>query len=84
MKNSVATLEPIARNAPIEQPARPARVRWVESLLVLLMLVGAALPMTHRPTATSRPEVINVELANEGFRSRDAEAGAFLEREAAK
>jgi hypothetical protein len=79
MTNSTATLEPITRNAPLEQPARPARVRLVESLLVLLMLVGAALPMTHRPTATSRPE-INADLVNEGFRYRDAEVGTFIER----
>jgi hypothetical protein len=80
MKSSAATLEPITRNAPLEQPARPARVRWVESLIVLLMLVGAVLPMTHRPTAMSRPEVINPEFVNEGFRYRDAEAGTFIAR----
>jgi len=81
MKSSTATLEPITRNAPLEQPARPARVRWTESLLVLMMLVGAVMPMTHRPAATSRPEVINPDLVNEGFRYRDAEAGTFLVRD---
>ncbi len=81
MKNlhTMTTLEPITRNTPYEEPA-PARVRWAESILVLLMLVGAVLPMTHRPTATSRPEVINPEFVNEGFRYRDAEVGAFLVR----
>ena len=83
MKNSTATLEPITRKLSPEAPA-PARVRWAESLLVLLMLVGAVLPMTHRPTATSRPEVINPEFVNEGFRYRDAEAGAFIARDPAK
>lgn len=74
-----ATLEPITRQPSLEEPA-PARVRWAESLLVLLMLVGAILPMTHQPTATSRPEIINPDLVNEGFRYRDAEVGAFIER----
>ena len=70
------TLEPITRHTSFDEPARPARVRWMESLLVLLMLIGAVLPMTHRPTAPSRPEVINPDLANEGIRYRDAEMNA--------
>lgn len=77
------TLEPIKRKPSPEKPA-PARVRWMESLLILLALVGAVLPMTHRPTATSRPEAINPDLVNEGFRYRDAEAGAFIARDPAK
>lgn len=76
-------LEPITRNAPLEQPARSARGRWVESLLVLLALVGAVLSLTHRPAATSRPEVINPDLVNEGIRYRDTEPGAFLARDPA-
>jgi len=77
------TLEPITRKPSPEEPA-PVRVRWVESLLVLLMLVGAVLPMTHKLTATSRPEIINPEFVNEGFRYHDAEAGALIERDGAK
>lgn len=79
MKNSLATLEPITRKPSLDEPA-PARVRWAESLLVLLALVGAVLPMTHKPTATSCPEVINADLVNEGFRYRDAETAPFLVR----
>lgn len=80
MKNPIATLESITRKPSPIAPVRPARMKWMESHLVLMMLVGAVLPMTHRPTATSRPEAINADLVNEGFRYRDTETGAFLVR----
>lgn len=82
MSNTAIGLEPASRKLSSDQSVNPARVRLVESLLVLLMLVGAVLPMTHKPeAATSRAEAIMPEYVNEGIRYRDAEAGAFIARD---
>jgi len=50
MRTTTATLEPITRKSS-QEPA-PARVRWMESLLVLLMLVGAGSKGVSSPILT--------------------------------
>jgi len=82
MKTTTAPLEPITRKPSSEPSARPACIRWVESLLVLLALVGSVVyPLTHRQKSESRAlSAQETAFANEGIRYRDAEAGTFLVR----